>query len=150
MKLKIRRVGNSLGVLLPKDVLLGWGLGEGDSLELSLNGIRPETKASRRKQETDEAGRAIGLAVIRQFTVREIRAQVRAALSERRRQGDWDEVGDYWQLLARGKEDGALFAAMLGRDEHTIGMRRWLPYVELLPAAQLRALREGTAGLGVP
>jgi hypothetical protein len=39
---------------------------------------------------------------------------------------------------------------MLGRDEHTIGMRRWLPYVELLPAAQLRALREGTAGLGVP
>jgi antitoxin component of MazEF toxin-antitoxin module len=143
MKLKIRRVGNSLGVLLPKDVLRGWGLGEGDSLELGLNGIRPATSAPRRQQVLDAASRAIGLAVIRQFTAREIRAQIRATLSERRRQADWDETCDSWQLLARGKDDGALFAAMLGRDDRSKELRHCLPYAELLPAAQLRTLREG-------
>jgi antitoxin component of MazEF toxin-antitoxin module len=146
MKLKIRRVGNSLGVLLPKDVLVGWGLGEGDSLELGLDGLRPPANVPRRRQELDETARAIGLAVIRQFTVREIRAQMRAALAERRRQRDWDETCDQWQSLARGKGDGELFAAMLGRDGPGIGLRRWMPYADLLPAAQLRALREGGAG----
>ena len=141
MKLKIRRVGNSLGVLLPRDVLLAWGLGEGDSLELSLNTIRPVASAPRRQHELDAASRAIGLAVIRQFTAREIRAQIRATLSARRRQADWNEGCDDWQQLARGKDDGALFAAMLGRDEASVALRHNLPYADLLPAAQLREIR---------
>jgi len=146
MKLKIRRVGNSLGVLLPKDALLAWGLGEGDSLELSLNTIRPVARAPRRPNELDAVSRAIGLAVIRQFTAREIRAQIRATLSARRRQADWDESCDSWQLLARGKDDGALYAAMLGRDETSIGLRHNLPYADLLPAAQLREIRASAVG----
>ena len=38
MKAKIRRIGNSLGILLPKDLLKLLGLKDGDEIEL-------ETKA---------------------------------------------------------------------------------------------------------
>ena len=35
MKVKIRKIGNSLGIILPKDVLTLLGLKEGDSIELN-------------------------------------------------------------------------------------------------------------------
>ncbi|MFH1224230.1 MAG: AbrB/MazE/SpoVT family DNA-binding domain-containing protein [Candidatus Diapherotrites archaeon] len=34
MKVKIRKIGNSLGILLPKDTLTLLGLKDGDELEL--------------------------------------------------------------------------------------------------------------------
>ncbi len=143
MKIKIRRVGNSLGILLPKEALLGWGLGEGDSLELGLSGIQPAPRMPRRRHEFDELSRSVGLAVIRQFTAREIRAQIRVSLRERRQQHDWNANCTDWEQLARGKDDGALFAAMLGRDERAANQRQYLPYADLLSATQLRALRQG-------
>ena len=146
MKIKIRRVGNSLGILLPKEVLLGWGLSEGDSLELGLNGIRPTQRTPRRKHELGELSRSMGLAVIRQFTAREIRAQMRISLRERRQQYNWDANCAEWEILARSKDDGALFAAMLGRDERAINQRQYMPYIDLLSAAQQRAFREGAGG----
>jgi len=146
VKLKIRRIGNSLGILLPKEALLGWGLGEGDNLELGLKDIRPVRRTPRRKDELDAVNRSVSLAVIRQFSAREIRAQIRASLRQRRQQYDWDNACDEWESLARGKDDGALFAAMLGRDERAISRRQYLPYIELLSAAEVRALREGVTG----
>lgn len=44
MKVRIRRVGNSLGVLLPKATLAAWGVGEGDELELTKRGLHPPTR----------------------------------------------------------------------------------------------------------
>jgi len=41
MKLQVRRIGNSLGIIVPKDALQAWGVGEGDHLELGERGIRP-------------------------------------------------------------------------------------------------------------
>ena len=41
MKLVLRRVGNSIGVIIPRAVLEGWGLDEGDHLEVSAQGISP-------------------------------------------------------------------------------------------------------------
>jgi hypothetical protein len=40
MKVMVRRVGNSLGILLPKLLLETWGIGEGDHLDLSEHGLR--------------------------------------------------------------------------------------------------------------
>ena len=40
MKLLIRRVGNSLGVIIPRKALDLWGLGEGDHLELTALAFR--------------------------------------------------------------------------------------------------------------
>lgn len=39
MKLRIRRVGNSLGVIIPKHVLEQWSLAEGSSVELTADGV---------------------------------------------------------------------------------------------------------------
>jgi antitoxin component of MazEF toxin-antitoxin module len=39
MKLRIRRVGNSLGVIIPKHVLDQWALAEGASVDLTSDGI---------------------------------------------------------------------------------------------------------------
>jgi putative addiction module antidote len=35
MKVKIRKIGNSLGILLPKDTLTLFGLKDGDEIELN-------------------------------------------------------------------------------------------------------------------
>jgi len=35
MKVKIRRIGNSLGILLPKDALDLFGLADGDKIDLA-------------------------------------------------------------------------------------------------------------------
>lgn len=35
MKIKIRKIGNSYGILLPKDILSLLNLGEGDEIELN-------------------------------------------------------------------------------------------------------------------
>ena len=45
MKVDIRPIGNSLGVILPRPVLKSWGVGEGDQLEISDKGLRPSRKS---------------------------------------------------------------------------------------------------------
>lgn len=42
VRLKVRKIGNSLGVVLPKEVLAQLGVKKGDSLTLTLakNGVR--------------------------------------------------------------------------------------------------------------
>ena len=41
MKLPIRRIGNSFGVIVPRTMLDSWGLGEGDHLNLSATAFVP-------------------------------------------------------------------------------------------------------------
>lgn len=56
--LKVRRIGNSLGVVLPKDVLAKLRVGEGDSLSVSdMPGGIALSPFNDRLQEQIEAGR---------------------------------------------------------------------------------------------
>jgi antitoxin component of MazEF toxin-antitoxin module len=89
MKVAVRRIGNSLGVIVPKPVLESWGVGEGDELELTARGIHPVARRGLSHEALDELKRSIALAVVRQFTLREIRAQILANLHRWRRQGAW-------------------------------------------------------------
>ncbi|HVW71396.1 MAG TPA: AbrB/MazE/SpoVT family DNA-binding domain-containing protein [Steroidobacteraceae bacterium] len=146
MKVPIRRIGNSLGVLLPKPTLDAWGLSEGDSLELSELGLRPPRRGGLRHQELDELRRTMALAVIRSFTPAQIRAQILANLHRWRRQGAWVSAFDEWQDIAEGSDDGALFAAMLGRDEEAVRLRQSAPYAGLLPYEEVSKLNEEAAG----
>ena len=71
MKLEIRRVGNSLGVIIPRTALKAWGVKEGDALELTERGIRPAAQGAGFSHRTlDELKRSIALAVLRHFTAR--------------------------------------------------------------------------------
>jgi hypothetical protein len=146
MKVPLRRIGNSLGVLLPKATLDAWGLGEGDALDLTEHGLRPPAKGGFLHQELDELRRSISLAIVRRFTPREIRAQILANLHRWKRQGVWGAAYEEWQDLVEGEDDGELFAAMLGRDENAVRLRQSAPFVGLLPKREVRKLNEEAAG----
>ena len=146
MKVAIRRIGNSLGVIVPKPVLESWGVGEGDELELTARGIHPVARRGLSHEALDELKRSIALAVVRQFTPREIRAQILANLHRWRRQGAWVSAYDEWQDIAARGDDGELFAAMLGRDDNAVRLRQSMPFVGLLSQADVRRLHEEATG----
>jgi antitoxin component of MazEF toxin-antitoxin module len=146
MKVPLRRIGNSLGVLIPKPTLDKWGLGEGDSLKLTEQGLRPPAKGGFTHQELDEHRRDISVAIVRRFAPREIRAQVLANLYRWRNQGVWGEAYREWQEIAEAQDDGLLYAVMLGRDENAVRLRQSSPFAGLLPRDELRKLNEETAG----
>jgi antitoxin component of MazEF toxin-antitoxin module len=146
MKLKVRRIGNSLGVIIPRTALDAWGIGEGDALALTRHGIRPAARGAGLSHRTlDELKRSIALAVLRRFTPREIRAQTMANLRRWKSQGSWVPAYDEWQELARQEDDAALYAAMLGRDEHAVTLRQSMPFIGLLSQEEVRELHEEAA-----
>jgi antitoxin component of MazEF toxin-antitoxin module len=145
MKLIIRRIGNSLGVIIPKTALDAWGLGDGDALELTERGIQAGARRCLSHQALDELKRSIALAVVRQFTPREIRAQILANLHRWRGQGAWVSAYDEWQDIANRGDDGELFAAMLGRDDTATRLRQSMAFIGLLAQEEVRRLREEAA-----
>ena len=145
MRLMIRRIGNSLGIIIPKSALDAWGLGEGDALDLDERGIRPGERAVLSHRALDELKRSIALSVVRQFTPREIRAQIMANLSRWRGQGAWVPAYDEWRGIAERGHDGELFAAMLGQDDNATRLRQSMPFVGLLSQGEVRRLHEEAA-----
>ncbi|MGO9950096.1 MAG: hypothetical protein ACLPWG_25055 [Steroidobacteraceae bacterium] len=142
MKLELRRIGNSLGIIVPKETLQNWGIGEGDYLNLSERGIRPASKAGASHAMLDELKRSLSLAVIRRCTPQEIRAQGLGNLYRWRNQGTWVSAYDEWtEILERGS-DGELFAAMLGRDDQSNRLRQSMPYVGLLSQEEVKRIYE--------
>lgn len=139
MRLTVRRVGGSLGVIIPKGTLERWGVSEGDALELTDAAIRPPRNA----QETlDELKRAFALEVVRRFDASQIRAKILANLHRWKAAGSWVAAYDEWKKIAEGDDDGALFAAMLGQDEESNRLRQSAPWVGLLPKDVVRRLNE--------
>lgn len=145
MKLVIRRIGNSFGVIIPKATLKAWGIGEGGHLELTDRGIRPAARTGLLHDTLDELKRFIALAVVRSFTPRQIRAQILANLHRWKSQGTWVSAYDEWRELTQRNDDGALFAAMLGRDENAVRLRQSMPFVGLLSQEEVRRLHEEAA-----
>jgi antitoxin component of MazEF toxin-antitoxin module len=142
MKVAVRKIGNSLGVILSRPVLAAWGVGEGDELEVTDKGVRPRRKSSLPPQALDGLKRSIALAVVRDFTPAQIRAQILANLHRWRKQGAWVPAYDEWHDIARHDDDGALFAAMLGHDDTATRLRESMPFVGLLPQSEVRRLHE--------
>jgi antitoxin component of MazEF toxin-antitoxin module len=146
MKLPLRRIGNSLGVIVPKTMLDLWGLGEGDHLNLSEDGIRPALRGGFSHAELDEHKRRLAAAVVSAFSANHIRAQSMANLQRWKKSGVWGPAYEEWQRLLEHAADGELFAVMLGRDERSNRLRQSPPYVGMLPRAQVEKLNEEAAG----
>ena len=145
-RVRVRRVGNSLGVLLPKATLEAWGVREGDDLELTERALRPRPRRGFAHRELDEHRRRLALAVVGRFSAAEIRAQILANLHRWARNGVSGPAYDEWRAMARSGDDGALYAVMLGRDEDAVRLRQSAPYTGLLADAEVRALNEEAAG----
>lgn len=146
MKLIVRRIGNSFGVIVPKATLDAWGLGEGDSLELTERGIRPTTRPPLSAAELDEHKRNLAAAVVARFSAKHIRAQGLCNLHRWKRNGEWLPGYAEWEGILSRASDGALFEVLLGRDERSNRLRQCPPYVGLLPRDEIERLNEEAAG----
>jgi antitoxin component of MazEF toxin-antitoxin module len=146
MKLTIRRIGNSLGLIVPIETLRRWAVGEGDHLELTENAIRPRPAGGAAHQALDELKRKLAAEIASRVPPPLIRAHSLANLHRWKQNGVWGPVYVEWQQLLEKAEDGALFAAMLGRDENSNRLRQSPPYVGLLPREVVTRLNEEAAG----
>ena len=145
MKLRIRRVGNSLGLIIPRSVLAGWSVAEGDFLECEGRCIRPIGSTATSQAALDELKRRLAAAVVTRCSARQIRAQGLANLYRWKKSGAWVSAYDEWQRILESGDDGELFATMLGRDERSNRLRQSPPYVGLLPRDEVRRLNEEAA-----
>ena len=142
MKLLVRAVGNSLGIIIPKATLEEWGVGKGDALELAGRCIRPASGGARAHDVLDELKRTLAAAVTARCSAHAIRAQSLANLQRWKQSGAWVSAYDEWQQILTSGDDGELFAAMLGRDERANRLRQSPPYVGLLPRDEVARLNE--------
>lgn len=127
-------------------MLDSWGLGEGDHLNLSEDGIRPARRGGFSHSELDDHKRRLAAAVVSAFSANHIRAHSLANLQRWKSIGVWGPAYEEWQRLLEKAEDGELFAVMLGRDEPSNRLRQSAPYVGMLPRAQVEKLNEEAAG----
>lgn len=141
MGLTIRRIGNSLGVIIPRASLEMWRLGEGDELVLKEDGIVPPGARSA-KGNLNDLRLERACEIIRRFTPREIRAKGLANLYRWKKAGTWCSAYTEWEHILADPDDGRLFAAMLGRDEESVRLRQSAPYVGLLPPDVVRQMNE--------
>ena len=146
MKLVLRRIGTSLGIIVPKKTLQSWGLDEGDCLELNERGIRPIRTSDSSHEVLDELKRKLAAEVASRFTPNLIRAHSLGNLHRWQKNGVWGPVYGEWRTLLEHANDGELFATMLGRDEHANRLRQSPPYVGLLPREVVRRLNEEATG----
>ncbi len=145
MRLTIRRIGNSLGVIIPKPGLEKWRVGEGDELELKEDRIVP-ARTGFTKSDLNALRLERALEIVRRFTPREIRAKGLANLYRWKANGTWCTAYGDWETILEDPDDGRLFAAMLGRDENSVRLRQSAPYIGLLPADVVREMNEKMAG----
>jgi antitoxin component of MazEF toxin-antitoxin module len=145
MKIMVRRIGNSLGVIIPRTTLADWNVGEGDYLELTERSIRPASNGIPSHRALDEHKRKLAAEVASRFAPMLIRAHSLANLHRWRAGGAWVSAYDEWQRIMEHGSDGELFAAMLGRDEHADRLRQSAPYVGLLPREEVTRLNEEAA-----
>lgn len=142
MKLILRRIGNSVGVIIPKAVLESWGVAEGDHLVAGAEGIRPLSAPRSIHEALDELKLKLASGVASQCTPQQIRAHSLANLHRWKANGVWVSAYDEWKDILESGDDGTLFAAMLGRDETSARLRQSAPYMGLLPRDQLKKLNE--------
>jgi antitoxin component of MazEF toxin-antitoxin module len=145
MKLVVRRIGNSLGVILPKPTLDAWGIDEGDHLDLTERGIRPPARGGFSIEHLDEHKRRVAAAVAARFTAQHIRAHGLGNLHRWKANGVWNSAYDEWKRLLEYADDGELFAVILGRDERSNQMRQSPPYVGMLSHEEITRLNEEAA-----
>jgi hypothetical protein len=140
MKVLIRRVGNSQGVLLPKELIAQWGVGVGDFLLVGEDGITPPPKKNPHLI-LDDLKLAISMEVVSRFSPDEIRTKSRKNLSRWKKQGTWGPAYKEWDALLKS-DDADLIKIMISRDDRSNRLRQSMPYVGLLPKDVVEALRE--------
>lgn len=142
MDLTIRRIGNSLGVIVPRSLLDAWGLAEGSTLRATLAGIHPPRRLRNSQAVLDRIKREIAVEVVRRFPLDQIREKSLANLERWHAAGAWSRPYDEWKRILQSSDDGELLKAMLGMDEEANRLRQSMPYAGMLPRDVVERLNE--------
>lgn len=146
MRIAVRKIGNSLGVIIPKGFLDAWGVVEGETLEAGPHGIWPRRRAPAGHAALDELKRAISIEVVSRHSPAEIRGKSLTNLRRWKAAGAWCSAYDEWRDILERADDGRLYAAMIGTDAASNRLRQSLPYVGMLPRDVVEKLREKASG----
>ena len=145
MKLQVRKIGNSLGVIVPRELLNSWRVREGGTLEANIGGIWPPGRKARGHAELDELKRRISLEVLARHKPVVIRRRSLDNLARWKKSGVWCGAYDEWLEILEHGSDEALFGAMAGTDDRGNRLRQSPPYAGMLPRDVLERLREEIA-----
>ena len=146
MRIALRKIGNSVGVIIPKEFLDAWGVGKGDALEAGPQGIWPPRSRRVGHAALDELKRAISIEVLSRHSPAEIRKKSLANLDRWKAAAAWCSAYDEWREIMEHADDGRLYAVMIGMDAESNRLRQSVPYVGMLPRDVLENLREKAAG----
>lgn len=139
-KLRIRPIGNSLGVIIPRAQLQAWGLAEGDALDLTEHGIAVP-RPPHAQERLDEVKRLISAGVVARFRPERIRQKSAENLQRWKSAGAWCSAYEEWSAIIEAGSDAELLAAMLGHDDRANRLRQSMPYVGLLAQDEVRRIR---------
>ena len=145
MKLQRRKIGNSLGVIVPRALLDAWGVREGGMLEASNAGIWPAGRKNHGHAELDELKRRISLEALARHRPQDIRRRSLDNLARWKKSGAWCGAYDEWLGILERGSDAALYGTMLGADDRSNRLRQSPPYAGMLPREVLERLREEIA-----
>lgn len=146
MKLTIRRIGNSLGVIVPREALRRWGLDEGDTLELGEESIRPPRKPVDRQAALDLLKRSMAMEVVRRHKLSEIRKASIRNLLRWKAAGSWNSAYEVWLQLMKKGDDLTVLEAMVGESDRANELRQSMPFVGMIPDNVRSRLVEETTG----
>lgn len=93
----------------------------------------------------DEIKRMTGQRLLEQRSLPEIRRKSIENLKRWRAKGVWSRAYDEWLGILRHGNDAMLRHVMVSADEDSNRLRQSLPYVGLLPRAEVKALNEEIA-----
>ena len=142
MRSVVRRVGNSLGVLIPIEIARRWGVGHGDFLEIDENGIRPSRTSENAQTKLDNLKLEISIRVLGSYDLSEIRDKALANLARWKENGVDGAAYTEWKKILRSTDDHALIQAMVGKSEASNRLRQSMPYTGMLPQDEVRRMRE--------
>lgn len=142
MKIRLRKIGNSLGLIIPRELLAAWGVGEGGVLEVGEGGIWPPRRRVHGQAELDELKRRIAIEVLARHRPEEIRRRALENLAKWKGSGTWCGAYDEWQAILKRGSDEEVYAAMLGTGDRSNRLRQSMPYVGMVPQRTLERLRE--------
>lgn len=146
MKLTIRRIGNSLGVIVPREALRRWGLGEGDALELGEESIRRPRRPINRQTELDMLKRSMAIEVVRRHKMSEIRKVSIQNMLRWKAAGSWNSAYEAWLQMMKHGTDATLFESMVGDSDRANELRQSMPFVGMIPENVRSKLVEEATG----
>ncbi|MDP2759920.1 MAG: hypothetical protein Q8O64_05870 [Sideroxyarcus sp.] len=130
-KTTIRKIGNSLGVIIPKWVLVEMGLSEGVELDVTKNGI--DFSEVNVHQSLDKLRRNISVEILSRFKIFEIRERGILNLNRWKEQNVWGTPYIEWMDILQNGDDDKIIFMLLSMDDYPVQMRQSLPFTGMLP-----------------